>query len=233
MGVPALGHLLLTTLPLPNPHHQVNPDAPQKMVRHSVLSLGKRLLTPQPRLKTGFFSWLSKDQVRVLRGAAEDRRSKHEPAPRCRAFPTWHSHPSRIARAQLPETAKGIEDGCTAAGVVKYGIPIAMEEKLKIDLIVVGSTCVTEEGARLGKGEGPEELEWGVLRHIGAVDDSTLVVTSVHDDQARGRHVALPLSRHSFCPSLLSAVAHARRSWTTRRSHPSTWQSTTCLWTSS
>ncbi|KAF5953290.1 hypothetical protein HYC85_006146 [Camellia sinensis] len=38
-------------------------------------------------------------------------------------------------------------------------------------------------GARLGKGEGFAELEYGMLRYMGAIDDSTPVVTSVHDQQ--------------------------------------------------
>ena len=38
---------------------KVNPDTPQRSVRRLVLSQGKVLLTPQPRLRTGFFSTLS------------------------------------------------------------------------------------------------------------------------------------------------------------------------------
>ena len=37
---------------------KVNPDTPQRRVRHHVLESGKTLLTPQPRLRTGFFSTL-------------------------------------------------------------------------------------------------------------------------------------------------------------------------------
>lgn len=37
---------------------KVNPDTPQRQVRHLVLENGKTLLTPQPRLRTGFFSTL-------------------------------------------------------------------------------------------------------------------------------------------------------------------------------
>ena len=37
---------------------KVNPDTPQRRVRHLVLEAGKTLLTPQPRLRTGFFSTL-------------------------------------------------------------------------------------------------------------------------------------------------------------------------------
>ncbi|KAK6938256.1 hypothetical protein RJ641_031764 [Dillenia turbinata] len=35
---------------------KVNPDSPQKQARFLTLSEGKKLLTPQPRLRTGFFS---------------------------------------------------------------------------------------------------------------------------------------------------------------------------------
>ncbi len=38
-------------------------------------------------------------------------------------------------------------------------------------------------GCRLGKGEGFAELEYGILRWMGAIDDSTPVVTTVHDCQ--------------------------------------------------
>ncbi|PKI58038.1 hypothetical protein CRG98_021531, partial [Punica granatum] len=37
---------------------KVNPDSPQKQVRFLTLTGGKKLLTPQPRLRTGFFSVL-------------------------------------------------------------------------------------------------------------------------------------------------------------------------------
>ncbi len=47
----------------------------------------------------------------------------------------------------------------------------------------VGSSCVDRNGCRLGKGEGFAELEYGVLRWMGAIDDNTPVVTTVHDCQ--------------------------------------------------
>ena len=42
---------------------KVNPDTPQRQVRHYVLEQGKTLLTPQPRLRTGFFQTLRKNDV--------------------------------------------------------------------------------------------------------------------------------------------------------------------------
>ncbi|PNH05245.1 Methenyltetrahydrofolate synthase domain-containing protein, partial [Tetrabaena socialis] len=123
---------------------KVNPDTPQKMVRNLVLTRGKVLLTPQPRLRTGFFS--------------------------------------RLTLGSFPP--QDLNEACTSAGVAKYGEPLSLDEKIKVDMIVVGSSCVDPtSGARLGKGEGFAELEYGMLRWMGAIDENTLVVTTVHDCQ--------------------------------------------------
>ncbi|KAF4348377.1 hypothetical protein CsatB_006812 [Cannabis sativa] len=123
---------------------KVNPDSPQKQVRFLTLSDGKKLLTPQPRLRTGFFSVLEASKL----------------------------------------TQGTIKEACTSVGVAKHGRPIGLDEKLKVDLIVIGSVAVDPKtGARLGKGEGFAELEYGMLRYMGAIDDSTPVVTTVHDCQ--------------------------------------------------
>lgn len=75
---------------------------------------GKQLLTPQPRLRTGFFS--------VLESQA------------------------------LPSGS--ILEACTSVGAAKHGRPIGLDEKIKVDLIVIGSVAVDPRtGARLGKGE--------------------------------------------------------------------------------
>ncbi|KAG2443221.1 hypothetical protein HYH02_009295 [Chlamydomonas schloesseri] len=123
---------------------KVNPDTPQKMVRNLVLTRNKTLLTPQPRLRTGFFS--------------------------------------RLTSASFPP--QDLNEACTSAGVAKYGEPLSLDTPVKVDLIVVGSSCVDPaSGARLGKGEGFAELEYGILRYMGAIDEHTLVVTTVHDCQ--------------------------------------------------
>ncbi|KAG5525631.1 hypothetical protein RHGRI_032067 [Rhododendron griersonianum] len=123
---------------------KVNPDSPQKQVRLLTLEGGKTLLTPQPRLRTGFFSIVESHML----------------------------------------TPSTLNEACTSVGVAKYGRPIGLDEKIKVDLIVIGSVAVDPNtGARLGKGEGFAELEYGMLRYMGAIDDSTPVVTSVHDQQ--------------------------------------------------
>lgn len=73
----------------------------------------------------------------------------------------------------------------TKAGSVKFGHPLLLDWSLvgHIDLVVVGSVAVTQEGVRLGKGMGYAELEWGILVELGVIDESTVVATSVHERQ--------------------------------------------------
>ena len=125
---------------------KVNPDTPQRPVRELVLGQGKVLLTPQPRLRTGFFSTLSEETI--------------------------------------PPGVK-ISECTNSKGVAKHGTPVDLDADYTVDLVVVGSTAVCPTtGARVGKGEGFAELEWGILSLMGNLDaQQTLVVTTVHDVQ--------------------------------------------------
>lgn len=68
--------------------------------------------------------------------------------------------------------------------MAKYGSPLSLDGTIQVDLIVVGSVAVDPQtGCRLGKGEGFAELEYGMLRRMGAVDGGTLVATTVRDEQ--------------------------------------------------
>ena len=53
----------------------------------------------------------------------------------------------------------------------------------KIDLYVVASVAVSLNGVRIGKGMGYAEIEWAILHELGLVDENTLVLTTVHDEQ--------------------------------------------------
>lgn len=82
----------------------VNPDTPQKPVRLAVLVAGKTLLTPQPRLRTGFFSQIRADS--------------------------------------LPDTSRAtLLEACTSQGVAQYGAPVSLYDKIRVDLLVVGSVA--------------------------------------------------------------------------------------------
>ena len=137
---------------------KVNPDTPQRPVRHLVLQSGKTLLTPQPRLRTGFFSTLNMET--------------------------------------LPSSGVKIEDCTTSKGVAKYGTPVTLNDtSYKVDMVVVGSTAVCPRtGARVGKGEGFAELEWGILTEQENLDPKQcLVVTTVHDCQVIDDESDMPI----------------------------------------
>lgn len=73
---------------------------------------------------------------------------------------------------------------CTQQGVVEFGQQIDLEAKIKVDMVIIGSVAVNPaNGARIGKGEGFAELEYGMLRMMGAIDDDTPVVSCIHDCQ--------------------------------------------------
>ena len=50
---------------------KVNPDTPQKPLRQAVLDQRKLLLTPQPRLRTGFFSMVDPQRLKSIKDKRE------------------------------------------------------------------------------------------------------------------------------------------------------------------
>jgi len=137
---------------------KVNPDTPQRPVRRAVLEQRKILLTPQPRLRSGFFSRLDPDSI-------------------------------------SPDKLK---ECTTSKGVAAFGEPVDLNAEFNVDLVVVGSTAVCPRtGARVGKGEGFAELEWGILTEMRNLDPNrTLVVTTVHDLQVVNDIPADQLTQH-------------------------------------
>eukprot|EP00210_Caulerpa_lentillifera_P003835 g3663.t1 len=79
---------------------------------------------------------------------------------------------------------KKLSDVVSIAAMNRLGTPVSLDDKIKIDLIIVGSVAVDlETGGRIGKGEGYSDLEYGILRTIGAITAKTKVITIVHDVQ--------------------------------------------------
>ncbi|XP_030622214.1 methenyltetrahydrofolate synthase domain-containing protein isoform X2 [Chanos chanos] len=71
----------------------------------------------------------------------------------------------------------------TSQGVKEFSVPIGLDAKVQVDLVVVGSVAVSEKGYRIGKGEGFADMEYAMMASMGAVNESTTVVTIVHDCQ--------------------------------------------------
>lgn len=65
-------------------------------------------------------------------------------------------------------------------GAVKYGRPVSPREMRHVDMVVCGSVAVGKDGARVGKGGGYSDLEYGLLREEGKVREFTPIVTTIH-----------------------------------------------------
>ena len=83
-----------------------------------------------------------------------------------------------------------IDDATTVSGVSTHGTPVAPEAVPRVDLVVSGSVAVTTDGARIGKGEGYSDLEWGVLRELGAVDSETQYGSGSEGQSAPGNRAS-------------------------------------------
>ncbi|XP_053935076.1 methenyltetrahydrofolate synthase domain-containing protein isoform X2 [Cuculus canorus] len=71
----------------------------------------------------------------------------------------------------------------TSQGIKEYSVPVGLDGKARVDLIVVGSVAVSENGWRIGKGEGYADMEYAMMVSMGAVQEDTPVITIVHDCQ--------------------------------------------------
>ena len=103
----------------------------------------------------------------------------------------------------------------TLAGACRWGRPIAPGEMRPIDLVIAGSVAVGRDGARVGKGGGYGDLEYGLLREEGKVRESTPVVTTVHPLQIVGER--LPMLPHDLPVDFLVTPADVIA---TRPAHP-------------
>lgn len=93
-----------------------------------------------------------------------------------------------------------INEACTSVGVAKNGRPIGLDEKIKVDLIVIGSVAVDPKtGARLGKGEViiqsflyyklnvifASQMHWKYLRVNGWIWSLT-IISNLHSENGDG-----------------------------------------------
>jgi len=91
-------------------------------------------------------------------------------------------------------------------GALQVGRAVTPQEMRSVDLVVVGSVAVTKQGARLGKGSGSEDLEYGLLRHAGKTREYTPIITLVHPLQVVNDRI--PMRAHDIPIDFLSTPDH-------------------------
>nr|CAD7257176.1 unnamed protein product [Timema shepardi] len=164
---------------------KVNPDKPQEGVRFLALELANALVVLSCSTAE---DW--EIEVRI-----SARKSVLVPIPRLRSGLFHQVDPP-------PGTSKqDLKMAASRQGLEQWGRPVGLDSNIKIDLVVLGSVAVskeaveqlnttnalasyaTEAGYRIGKGEGYADLEFAMLMKMGAVNQDTVVVTTVHDVQ--------------------------------------------------
>ena len=82
-----------------------------------------------------------------------------------------------------PTELDDIEAAPAVSNVADHARQVGPEAVGQIDLVISGSVGVTEDGARIGKGEGYSDLEYAVLCELGLVDGATPTLSTVHELQ--------------------------------------------------
>jgi len=135
-------------------------------------------------------------QTHARRMALEEGKTLIMAVPRLRdTHPFRLLDPRRLSGKQKREAA-------TIKGALRHGKVVAEEELPEIDFVLTGSVAVNLSGARVGKGGGFSDLEYGLLIEAGRIDEHTTVATTVHPIQVLREH--LPVTDHDLPIDLLA-----------------------------
>jgi 5-formyltetrahydrofolate cyclo-ligase len=116
-------------------------------------------------------------QTHARRRALEEGKTIVMAVPRLR-----DQHPFRLLDPRhLSE--EQIREAATIKGALRHGRVVADDELPDIDLVVCGSVAVNLNGARIGKGGGFSDIEFGLLIEAGKIDEHTAIATTVHPIQ--------------------------------------------------
>jgi 5-formyltetrahydrofolate cyclo-ligase len=107
-------------------------------------------------------------------------------------------------------------------GAARAGRPVAVADLRPVDLVVCGSVAVNREGARVGKGGGFSDLEFGLLVEAGLIGADTTVATTVHPVQVLEE--TLPETSHDFRLDLIVAGEEVIACRRTRRPQGIRWE---------
>jgi 5-formyltetrahydrofolate cyclo-ligase len=98
------------------------------------------------------------------------------PVPRLRSLECFlELDPARLGKRAV--------QAASIRGAERLGRPVALEALPLIDVIVCGAVGVNARGARVGKGGGFSDLEYGLLVEAGRAGPRTPIVTTVHPVQ--------------------------------------------------
>ena len=110
-------------------------------------------------------------------------------------------HPLRVLDPRKL-SKKAIREAATIKGALRHGQVAGPEEIPDIDFVLCGSVAVNLSGARIGKGGGFSDLEYGILIDAGRIDDHTTVATTVHPIQILREH--LQVTAHDLPVDLIA-----------------------------
>jgi len=116
-------------------------------------------------------------QTHARRRALEDGKTIVMAVPRLR-----DQHPFRLLDPRKLNQRQ-VREAATIKGALRHGRVVADEELPEIDLVLCGSVAVNLKGARIGKGGGFSDIEYGLLIEAGKIDDHTVVVSTCHPIQ--------------------------------------------------
>jgi 5-formyltetrahydrofolate cyclo-ligase len=127
-------------------------------------------------------------QLPVRQRALEDGKAVYMAVPRLATpEPFFALDPDHLA--EPPRKAASIN------GAARSARRVALADLSPVDMVVMGSVAVGEDGARLGKGGGFADLEFALAAAAGLIGSDTVCVTTVHDIQVRPAGT-IPLTGH-------------------------------------
>jgi 5-formyltetrahydrofolate cyclo-ligase len=127
-------------------------------------------------------------QLPVRQRALEDGKTVYMAVPRlAEPEPFFALDPDALAES--PRKAASI------SGAARSAKRVTLAELSPVDLVVMGSVAVGEDGARLGKGGGFADLEFALATAAGLIGPQTVCVTTVHEIQVQSAG-AIPLTDH-------------------------------------
>ena len=127
-------------------------------------------------------------QLPVRQRALEDGKTVYMAVPRLAGpEPFFALDPGHLSDS--PRKAASI------SGATRSARRVALAELAPVDLVVMGSVAVGEDGARLGKGGGFADLEFALAGAAGLIGPGTVAVTTVHEIQLQPAGT-IPLTGH-------------------------------------